>query len=652
MLERGRQLAGNLRQLGADVAAQTRALDELEARLEQMPDDAPAPDRWKLDRQARWAVRAMALQNPLLDFDEILFVKRAPGLFPHMSDQYYGWWSRGGGGVYILSGFKSGDARVHCLTGNWPTGSFLRPELSHDGTKVLFAWCRHYPHVAAMEKVDKQQLPEDAFYHLFEMDLDGSHIRQLTRGYYDDFDGRYLPNGEIVFLSTRKGQALQVGRHTAQATVGATCPDSFVRCGGDNRRPVGVFTLHVMGPDGADLRPISAFENFEWTPSVTHDGRIIYARWDYIDRFNGHFMSLWSTNPDGTNAQLVYGNYTTAPQCVFEAQAIPHSRKLIFTASAHHSITGGSLALLDSNVGMEGDGPLTRLTPEVIFPEAEGWPACYYAGPHPLSEQHFLVSWSDRALPAHTLMAPDDPANPRNALGIYLLDAFGNLTLLHRDTEISSTEPLPIRPRPRPMQLASRVQWDGRQEGRLLLLDVYQGLAGVERGVVKSLRVVAVPPKVQPHMNQPVLGVSAEDPGKYVLGTVPVERDGSAHFHVPSGVPLFFQALDRRGMALQTMRSLTYVQPGQVLSCVGCHESRNAAPPTVPEPLAAQRPPSKLLPGPPGSWPLRFDQLVQPLLDRHCTTCHGPDGDDAQAAALDLTRAGRTKPCCSTPTGT
>lgn len=637
ILQRGRELAENLQQLDANVETEINILEQVSGGLNEKPDRTTEQDRHRLDRQARWAVRSMALKNPLLDFDEILFIKRAPGLFPHVSDQYYGWWSRGGGGVHILSGFKSGRPTVRCLTEDWPEGSFLRPDISYDGKKVLFAWCKHYEHVAGMEKVDKERLPEDAFYHLFEMNLDGTSLRQLTRGYYDDFDGRYLPNGEIVFLSTRKGQAPQVSKQTAQATVTATCADSYVRCGGDNRRPVSVFTMHVMGPRGTDLRPISAFENFEWTPSVANDGRILYARWDYIDRFNGHFMSLWSTNPDGTNAQLVYGNYTTQPQCIFEAQAIPNSQKLIFTATAHHSITGGSLAMLDPNVGTETESPLKRLTPEVIYPEAEGWPNSYYAGPHPLSEEHFLVSWSDRPLPKHRLMPPDDPGNPRNALGLYLLDVFGNLTLLHRDPDISSMNPIPIRPRPRAPEVASRMAWDGPQEGRFLLLDVYDGLAGVPRGEVKSLRLIAVPPKVQPHMNHPVLGISAEDPGKFVLGTVPVESDGSAHFHVPSGVPVLFQALDQHGMALQTMRSLTYVQPNQTLSCIGCHESRRVAPVAHGTPIAALRPPSKLVPGPSGSWPLRFDQLVQPVLDKQCVACHQPHGADELAASFDLT---------------
>jgi len=146
-----------------------------------------------------------------------------------------------------------------------------------------------------------------------------------------------------------------------------------------------------------------------------------------------------------------------------------------------------------------------------------------------------------------------------------------------------------------------------------------------------------VPPKVQPQMNQPCLGVSSEDPGKYVLGTVPVEADGSAHFRVPSGVSLFFQALDGEGVAVQTMRSLTYVMPGQTLACVGCHEHRDLAPPAGPGLLAARRSPSQITPGPDGSWPLRFDRLVQPVLDRHCVRCHRAGGEEIEAAKLDLT---------------
>jgi len=638
VVERGLLLAENLRQSGAKVDGQEKTLRRVAERLKALPDAAPEEVSRKLYLQARWAVREMALNNPLLDFETVLFVKRVPPAFPHMSDQFYGWWSRPGGGIYLLDGFKEGSPRLRCLTEDFAEGSFLGPDLSYDGKKVLFAYCRFYPETHGKQKIEKDKLPEDVFYKLYEMNLDGGERRRLTHGRYDDFDGRYLPDGDIVFLSTRKGQSVQCSRASAAATMSLDLPDSYVRCGGDNWRPVPVFTLHRIDGEGGNIRPISAFENFEWTPSVAADGRILYARWDYIDRFNGAFMSLWSTNADGTNPQLVYGNLTTRPQCVFEARAIPGSQKLVFTAAAHHSNMGGSLVLLDRTRGAEYERPLTRLTPEVCFPETEGWPKHYYANPYPLSEEYFLVAWSDKPLPPHSFVTTDD-RNPTNPLGIYLYDVFGNLEMLYRDPNIASMYPIPVRPRRKPPVHPEIVDWDGSQEGCFLVQDVYRGLAGINRGTVKRLRIVGVPPKTQPHMNTPSLGVSAEDPGKFVLGTVPVEQDGSAYFRVPSGVPVFFQALDQKGLAVQTMRTLTYVQPGQTLSCIGCHESRELAPPASNRPFAALRGPSKLTPGPDGSWPLRFDRLVQPVLDESCVSCHSPAGDNAKAVALDLTPA-------------
>lgn len=639
VIERGRKLAARLAQLGAEVGVHAAELEKAAAEFEKLPPDAPEDAARRLYFQARWAVRRMALANPLMDFDRVLFTKRVPPAFPHMSDQYYGWWSRGGGGIFVLEGVRSGEPRVRCLTEAWDQGSFLRPDLSYDGKKVLFAYAKFYPHVHALpDKVNKDNLPEDAFYHLFEMDLDGSNVRKLTHGKYDDFDGRYLPDGRIVFLSTRKGQSVQVGRSSAGATGSdPALPDSYVRCGGGDSRPVPVFTLHTIDGGGSNLHAISAFENFEWYPSVGVDGRIFYARWDYIDRFNGPFMSLWSTSPDGTNPQLVYGNFTVRPQCVFEPRAVPGSKKLVFTAAAHHSNIGGSLVLFDRAQGTEFERPLTRITPEVVFPETEGWPRHYYAGPWPLSEEFFLVAWSDKGLPPHTFVTDD--RNPAAPTGIYLYDAFGNLELLHRDPGIGSWDPAPVRPRPRPPILPDVAARDGPKEGRFLLQDVYLGMPGIERGTIRSLRIVAVPPKVQPYMNNPVLGVSKEDPGKFVIGTAPVEADGSAFFRVPSGVSVFFQALDERGMGVQTMRTLTYVQPDTTLSCIGCHESRETAPPPGKAPLAALREPSRLAPGPEGSWPLRYDQLVQPVMEKHCVRCHRPDSDDAKAAKLDLTAA-------------
>jgi len=546
-----------------------------------------------------------------------------------------------------------------------PEGSVLSPDLSYDGKKVLFSHCKYYPGLREHpNKLDKNNVPEDAFYQLYEIHLDGTGLRRLTRGKYDSFDGRWLPSGEIVFLSTRRGQYVQCGQSTASASVDGANGDCYVRCGGGPERPVAVYTLHVMDADGGHLRQISPFEMFEWTPSVDHEGRILYARWDYVDRWNMPFMSLWSTMPDGTNAQAVFGNFTQNPHCVFEARAIPRSRKLIFTASGHHANTGGSLVLLDLNRGIDGDAPMTRLTPEVCFPETEGWPKSYFINPYPLSEDYYLVAWSDQEM-----IGWPGPPEPVNATGVYLFDAFGNLELIYRDPSISSMSPLPIRARPKPHQVPPQVAWEGEQEGRMLVLNVYDGLealqgdkqgeeqgdksnfgAGVSiagraaspkldlsplAGTIQRLRLVGVPAKTHPTMNFPEMGVTRDDPGKFVLGSVPVEKDGSAYFRVPSGVTLFLQALDADGMAVQTMRSAAYVQPGQTTTCVGCHEPRHTSPPNLAV-MALQREPSRIEPGPEGSWPLDFRTLVQPVLETHCVACHKPG---AEGAKFDLTAA-------------
>jgi mono/diheme cytochrome c family protein len=221
-------------------------------------------------------------------------------------------------------------------------------------------------------------------------------------------------------------------------------------------------------------------------------------------------------------------------------------------------------------------------------------------------------------------------------MGLYFFDTSGMRELLYRDPEIGCECPLPVRARPVPPVVSDMPKWNVAQEGRFVLSDVYSGLQKIPRGTVKSLRIVAVPPKTHPVMNFPPMGIIGDDPGKCVLGTVPVEEDGSANFRVPASLILFFQALDKNGMTIQTMRSATYTQPGQTTSCIGCHESRHAAPPAT-RPIAAMREPSRLTPGPEGSWPMRYDRMVQPMLDRLCVSCHNPGSDDKKAAKTDLT---------------
>jgi mono/diheme cytochrome c family protein len=644
VVERGLALAESLRRLGVHADEEIATLREVsrEARNVGQVANLPIHQRHvgnvphESYFRARWAVRKMALRNPLLDFDRVLFVQREPARFKvsrksewytHMSDQYYGWFTRPGGGLYVLEGFKTDRPAVRCLTASLPPGTIVRPDLSYDAQKVLFAYSRFYPGLIDLEnKLDKGKIPEDAFFHLYEMNLDGTGLRRLTHDKYDHFDGHYLPDGRIVLLSTRRGEHPQYTAAAARAAAGAHC-DSYVRCGGDEFRPVAVYTLHVMDADGNGLRPISPFEMFEWEPSIDNQGRIIYSRWDYVDREAMPYMSLWSTMPDGTQTRALFGNYTINPHCTFEPRAVPGSRKIVFTASAHHANTAGSLVLLDPTQGTDGNRPMTRLTPEVAFPEIEAWPDTYYANPYPLSEEHYLVAWSDKPLRS------SGHESGAAAMGIYLFDAFGNLNLLWRDARLSCMYPIPIRPRVKPPRLPAAADLSGPQEGRVLVVDVYRGLDNVPQGTVRSLRIVGVPPKNHPRMNYPVMGLTMHDPGKFVLGTVPVEEDGSAYFRAPSGVPFFVQALDGDGMAVQTMRSATYLQPGEQTSCIGCHEPRHTAPP-VRAPLAMRRGPSQIAPGPEGSWPLDYRLLVQPVLEKHCAACHRPG---AEGAAFDVT---------------
>jgi len=645
VVKRAVLLAKQLRTQGAEVGPYVERLEQLRREVRAAAAAAERYRHWFF--QAHWVARELAFRNPLLDFDRLLFVRRAPGSYAYMADQYYGWFSRPGGGLYVLEGLHelgmtsvaapttpaanppSGRPRLRLLTGALPPGSVLRADLSYDATRVLFAWCRHYSELAARpDKLDKAAIPEDAFYHLYEVRLDGSGLRKLTAGKYDDFDGRYLPDGRIVFVSTRRGRFVQTTDASAQRTCRHDLPDSYMRCGGSLQRPVPACTLHTIDADGSNLRAISASEGFEWNPSVADDGRIVYSRWDYVDRDSLPFISLWSTLPDGSDARAVFGNFTKNPLAMFEARCVPGSRRLVFTAAAQHSITGGSLVLLDPRSGPDEPAAMTRLTPDVPWPESEAWPDSYYAAPYPLSEDFYLVSWSNRPLVSEQQQVASH-TNPENALGLYLLDRFGNRELLHRDRQLSSMDAIPVRPRPRPPGVAAAPRYSQEAEGRMLLLDVYRGLEGVARGSVRRLRIVGVPPKTQPVMNFPVMGLTEEDAGKFVLGTVPVESDGSAQFRVPAGVPFFLQALDDRGMAVQTMRSTTYVQPGQRVTCIGCHELRTMAPPNQ-RALAAGREAQRIEPGPEGSWPFDYDRLVQPVLDRQCLPCHAPGYEGGQ----------------------
>ena len=151
-----------------------------------------------------------------------------------------------------------------------------------------------------------------------------------------------------------------------------------------------------------------------------------------------------------------------------------------------------------------------------------------------------------------------------------------------------------------------------------------------------ELRIYQVLPKETTHMaNRPRIGMANAESARMLLGSVPVEADGSAYFRVPAGKPIYFQSVDAQGRAIQSMRSVTYLQPGERRGCVGCHETPGSVPPNHAL-QALQRPPSRIEPGPDGTQPWSFPRLVQGVLDRHCVSCHDGSGS-AETFAPDLT---------------
>lgn len=618
-MRQGNDLIQNLSAAGISLEEFIPPWRALERELATLMQFSPGDNdpRWEhLWRKTHLLRRRIALANPLAQTGPIVFAKHVPSFFSHQLTQYYGRCARPGGGLFVLENPGESMTCRALTAGQLPTGSFMQPEVSYDAGRILFAFC-DAPDVPSWDNIEPYR---NRRYHLFEILPDGSGLRQLTEGPYDDFSPRELPNGQIVFISTRRG--------------------GFHRCG---RGPCDVYTLALAESDGSNPHTISFHETNEWDPAVLADGRVIYTRWDYVDRNAVHYQQLWSTRPDGTSPMAYYGNNTFNPVGVWEARQVPGSPLVMATAAAHHAMTAGSIILLNRSKGVEGLEPLRRLTPGAPFPESETfvvptkwhapgspkeyaapeeerrWPGHCYRSPWPLSDTFFLAAYSFDPL------IGEPAANKANMFGLYLVDAFGNCELLYRDLNISSLWPVPLCSRPRPPVIPPVRDDTLANEGLFYLQNVYISNYDLPPGSIKRIRIVQVLPKTTPNANDPTVGLANASPGKQVLGTAPVEPDGSAYFRAPAHIPLCFQAIDDRGRAIQTMRSLTYLQPGEKASCVGCHEQRQSASTPVRSTLAGQREPSRLEPGPDGSNPFSYPLLVQPVLDKHCVQCHGGD---------------------------
>jgi len=529
----------------------------------------------------------------------LLFVKRFNQQGIHIYDNFFKW--RPGGGIYILENPADPPEkhRVRPLVGpdapgTLGNGMYWDPDISYDGKRVLFCY-KNAPGGATS---------------IYEIGIDGSGLRRLTdpsphcsryKGSHSgvhDVQPAYLPDGRIIFTSTR--------------------PNGLVPCANE-----GVNILHVMNADGSDIHPISVNNVNEFDPCVLPDGRILHGRWEYLDKNALTQQSLWTIFPDGTNETALFANNMVHPEATLDARPVPEAPHLIVSSfTPHNSPPRGSIAMIDTRLGKDSPGAIFNFE----HPDNPTFDRGNSCEPWPLSKD--LVLYSGR------------PARAKfNA--IMLIGRSGRREVVFADPKIDCHDPMLVKPRPVPPAIVPAAQ-RAETHGRFLVLDIYQGLVGrgVERGEVKALRIIEETSRVSPTpggaMNQTFLmsGVLAWSAKNY-LGVVPVEPDGSAYFEAPAGRALYLQALDADGRLVQSMRTFVQAAPGVTRTCIGCHEHKYSTPVNTNEILALKHPPSKPAPESWGSGFIDYPSMVQPILDKHCVSCHG--GEKGFAGRLDLT---------------
>ncbi len=574
------------------------------ARLERLEDalvTATGDEAGRLREQVEALRREALVANPLVSGRPILFVVRQQYTYDHHNTHNFSpdaehehnrGHFRPGGALKVLD--LAGGGKVATLL-EAPEGVIRDPRVHWDGDRIVFSMRRD----------------RDDTFHIYEVHADGTGLRQLTKfPDADDIHPLYLPDDTIVFASTREPKYVMCNRHISA-------------------------NLYRMEADGANIHQITKSTLFERPTDVMPDGRILYDRWEYVDRNFGDAQALWTVAPDGTNQAIYWGNNTPSPGAVIDARIIPGTQKALSVFSSCHDLSWGALAMIDRRLGLDGRAPVVRIWPESAMDlvkdpgTANGaWDDFMrvrpkYKDPHPLCNAFFLVS---------RLTKGGGGTRDDNRTGIFLIDTFGNEILLHTEGP-GCFNPVPLGPSERPVEIPSRRDFENA-EGLMYVQDVYEGvhMEGVARGSVKYLRVVESPEKrywvpgqwnAQGQTHPGVNWHSFET--KRILGTVPVESDGSAHFSVPSDKFVYFQLLDEDGMMVQSMRSGTVVQSGETTGCVGCHEDRRTAP--LPEPGRAMPLALRNAPAPMDGWRGSTEMFcymteVQPVFDRHCASCH------------------------------
>ncbi|TWU40931.1 F5/8 type C domain protein [Novipirellula artificiosorum] len=532
----------------------------------------------------------------LFDVEKLLVIRRHEIAASHVYTYHYEA-QRNGGGLYLIDPHhpdgRADDASVEVL--GTPDGQILDCDLSYDATRVLFS----------MRRGDRPG------YHVYVINVDGSGLVQLTDGPWHDYNACWLPDGGIAFLSSREPQ--------------------FAYCW---HAPVGI--LHRMEADGSNVVKLSANYLNDFTPYVLNDGRIIYSRWEYVDRPAIPIQSLWTISPDGTGMAGYFGNRVLSPGSFMDARSVPGSQQILCTMTGHNGPTRGAIGLIDNRKGANAQDAIVNLTPDTPIANVDQGNGNTsgskpYSCPMPLDSDRFLVS-------------------ARGPLLVRTLNGRCQSTAIAMpDSELQYFFAQPLSPRVRPPIIPPQLRDPALGNAAIIgMQDVYHGLsADVKRGEIKQVRVVremSKPLRIDPDRRAfgfqfPVISCGATYAGKDVLGDVPIGEDGSALFKVPSGVPLYFIALDAEGRAVQRMRSFTHLMPGERQGCVGCHADRLSA--SVPqigmsnlESVPLELYPPEWDTADPDSPGFDYARFVQPIWNEHCIQCHNPIDSEG---GLDLT---------------
>jgi len=601
-----RKLADRIRSDAAPAPPDfTRELAELDD-LDRQAATLKGPDR-ELYFRVRQVKRSIHFRSPAVNFDKMLFVDMplpAGKEWPHETRHRLGYMAVPGARLLVLEGLSPAGKLRQLMPQPPLHGSFWRPDVSWDGQSVLFCFKPH----------------NEKSFHLYRINADGTGMTQLTDGPYDDLDPIWLPDGHIMFSTTRG--------HT------------YVRC----MPPTNAYPLARCDGDGRNVYIISANNEPDYLPSVLDDGRVIYTRWEYTDKPLWRAMGLWTVNPDGTQVNTLWGNQSVWPDLLKDARGIPGSRRVMFTGSAHHNWFGGSVGIIDPDRGFNFPEGLTKVTADTPWPECGNGPVdpvespnyhtsghytAYYS-PYPLSEKDFLVS-----------------ANRGGKFVLYLMDVDGNRELIYEGVN-NIFHAMPLRARHRPAVMPDKVDWPTVAErlkpkgGVIYSPNVYMGAPPELAGKARFLRVLTIEHKTytywykRPYLSTgPVVSGVQSEGVKRVLGTVPIQPDGSVAFNAPSGTPLHFQLLDERYRALHTMRSFAGLMPGEVRGCQGCHELHSTTPANGGLYAAIRRTPSDITPPPWGQDTVSYARYVRPVLDRYCAKCH--EGDGKGRSKVDFT---------------